>query len=214
MKKYLPYIIIAVVVLGGVGVWFAVKDNGNKESDSTATASKDDGKEVAKRHTDACKVFTSGDIATVFGGTFGEGEEEYVSSSGTPGTPEYEDLKGSGCKWEQDDDGTSAGMAASISFGLTINNHKDAAAAQQFMDDLHSPQTAEGKEAVNKPVDVDGVGDQAFFVKLAVADNVADKNESLYVRFGKQVFVLNATKLAGLDHEVTQANLTTLAKKL
>ena len=215
MKKFIPYIIAAVVVLGGAGVWLAVKGNGNKESDNVAsTSSKSDTKEVARKYSDACKVFSKEDLASALGGTYGDGEEEYAASSASPGSDDYEELKGSACSFDQDNDGTTAGMTAALNFSITINNYKDAASADDFMKNLHDPQTAEGQAAVNKPVDVDGVGDQAFFAKLAVADTVTDKTEALYVRLGKQVIVLNATKLAGLDHATVQENLTTLAKKL
>ncbi len=82
------------------------------------------------------------------------------------------------------------------------------------MNQLHSPQTAEGQASVNAPIDVDGVGDQAFFVKLKTAQGVYEKNTMLYVLMGRQVIAMTATRLAGVDQAGVQAGLTELAKQL
>lgn len=214
MKKFLPYIIIAVVVLGGAATYLLLKQGSTKNEQDNSVAAQTDSQTPAKKYSDACKVFTKEDLAAALGGAYGEGEEEYAASSVSPGSPDYDELKGSACAFKQDNDGTTAGMTQALDFSITINNYKDASAATAFMSDLHDPQTAEGKAAMKTPVDVSGVGEQAFFAKPAVADTVEDKNESLYVRLGKQVIVLNATKLAGVDHDAVQAGLTTLAKKL
>ncbi len=215
MKKYLPYIIGLVVLVGGVGTYAIIQSqHGNKQSSDSAKNSTANSDATAKKYSDACKLFTKADLGAALGGTYGDGEEEYVSSTATPGTPEYDDLKGSGCKFEQANDGTTTGMTEALDLSVTINNYKDAASAKAFMSNLHDPQTTEGQDAVDKPIDVSGVGDQAFFVKLKVADNVVDKSESLYVLVSRQVITLTATRLAGINHDTVQAGLTTLAKKL
>ncbi len=214
MKKYIPFIVIAVVVLGGLGVYFLAQKKDTAKNDVSATNSKDENQEAALKYKDACKLFSREDLAATFGGTFGEGEEEYAPSTATPGTPDYEELKGSACKFEQDNDGTTTGMTQSLGLAVAINNYASVDDANKFMKDLHDPQTAEGKEAVNTPVDVDGVGDQAFFVKLNTATGTEDKTESLNARFGRQVIVLTATRLAGIDHQSMQDQMTKLAKKL
>jgi len=215
VKKYLPYIIGAVVVLGGVGAYAIIQSQNNgKQASDSANSNAGDGKTIAKKYSDACTLFTKQQLSDALGGTFGDGEEEYAASSASPGSDNYEELKGSACSFDQDNDGSTTGMTESIRLSVTINNYESANAATEWMNNLHTPPTAEGKESVNTPIDVKGVGDQAFFVKLKVADTVDDKTESLYVRVGKQVIVLTATRLAGIDHDTMQASLTKLAKKL
>ena len=215
VKKYLPYIIGAVVVLGGVGTYAIIQSQNNgKQASDSANNSTGDSKTVAKKYSDACALFTKRELSDALGGTFGNGEEEYAPSSVSPGSPNYEELKGSACSFDQDNDGTTTGMTESVKLSVAINNHESVDTATGWMNELHTPPTAEGKESVNTPIDVKGVGDQAFFVKLKVADTVDDKTESLYVRVGKQVIVLTATRLAGIDHDNMQASLTKLAKKL
>ncbi len=216
MKKYLPYIIGLVVLVGGAGTYAIIQSqHGNKQSNDSANSNTDSSDTAAtKKYTDACKLFTKADLGAALGGTYGDGEEEYVSSTATPGTPDYDDLKGSGCKFEQDNDGTTTGMTEALGLSVTINNYKDAASAKAFMSNLHDPQTAEGQDAMDKPVDVSGVGDQAFFAKVKTGTGTEDKTESMYVLVGRQVIVLTATRLAGVNHDAVQASLTTLAKKL
>ncbi len=214
VKKFIPYIVAVIVVLGGAGVWFAVTNSSKKSTDNASTASADDSKQVARKYSDACKVFTKEELTSALGGTYGDGEGEETPSSGTPGTDDYDELRGSMCTFKQDNDGSTAGMTAALDFSLTINNYASTDSADSFMKELHNPPTAEGQAAINKITDVAGAGDQAFFVVVASANGVADKTEALYVRAGKQILVLNATKLAGLDHTAVQTGLTTLAKKL
>lgn len=213
MKKYVPYIVVAVVVIGGGGAYFLTKDKStNNSADNAAVSSS---KETASlKYADACKLFTPEELGSALGGTYGEGQEEYAPSTATPGSDDFEELRGSACKFEQNNDGSTTGMSEALDVSVAINNHKDVAAAKQYMEDLRNPQTAEGQEAVKAPVEAKGVGDEAFFVKLNVASNVEDKNESLNVRVGRQVVVITATRLAGVDHEAVQASLTKLAKKL
>ncbi len=215
MKKYLPYIIGAVVLLGGVGTYAIIQSqNSGKQANDSANSNSSDSKTAAKKYSDACTLFTKQELGDALGGTFGDGEEEYAPSSASPGSDNYEELKGSACSFDQDSDGSTAGMTESIRLSVAINNYESAGAATEWMNNLHTPPTTEGKESVNTPIDVKDVGDQAFFVKLKVADNVADKTESFYVRVGKQIIVLTATRLAGVDHDAMQASLTKLAKNL
>ncbi len=218
MKKYLPVIIGAVVVLGGVGAYVIVQNQpGDKQTNNSSTAT-DDSKSTAKKYADACKLFTTQQLNDTLGGTFGDGQEDIAFSTATPGTPDYdnEDLKGSACKFDQKDDGTTASMQQSIRLSVEIKTFASVEKATTWTNELHSPPTAEGQEAMDQPVDVQGVGDQAFFAKVNTgsAGGAEDKNESLYIRSGRQVIVLTATRLAGIDHDAVQASLTTLAKKL
>lgn len=207
MKKFLPLIIGVVVVLGGVGAYLLTKGtDGDKKADSTVTGSSDKTNDNAK-YSDACKIFSKEDLAAALGGTYGDGQED-ISVRSSDG------LEGSACKYEQDNDGTTAGMTQALGVSISIDNYKDSGSASAFMHNLHDPQTADGQAAVNKPVDVSGVGDQAFFVKLSAAAGIEDKTETLYARSGKQIIVITATRLAGVDHSAVQAGLTTLAKKL
>lgn len=219
MKKYLPYIIAAVVLLGGAGAYLALSGNKNTdkqtaESQKSTSENKDNGK-IAKKYTDACKLLTPDEIGTALGGTFGNGEEDIATNAGTPGTPHYEELEGSACRFEQKNDGSTDGMKNSVSLSIAINNYETAAKATTWMDELHTPPTAEGREAVDKPVDVKGVGDQAFFAQVKDGGTgMSDKTTALYVRVKNQVVVLTATKLTGIDQSAMQASLTELAKKL
>lgn len=214
MKKFIPYVVAVVVVLGGAGIWFAVANGSKKDTGDTSATSTSTSKEVARKYSDACTVFTKEEIATALGGTYSAGEGEETPSSGTPGTDDYDKLRGSLCDFDQDNDGTTAGMTAALNFSITINNYASVDSADDFMKNLHDPQTAEGQAAINKVTDVAGAGDQAFFVTVASAEGVSEKTEALYVRVGQQILVLNATKLAGLDHVTVEAGLTGLAKKL
>lgn len=214
MKKFVPYIIGIVVVLGGVGAYLAIQNQNKNKDGQASTSTNANDSSTAKKFTDACKVFTPEQLGAVFGGTFGAGEEDIAFSTATPGTPDYnnEDLQGSACKFDQDDDGTSESMAASIRLTVDIKTYKDVATATTYMNDLHSPQTAEGQDAVAESVDVSGVGDRAFFTVLNVVEQ--NKNESLNVQVGRQVVVLTVTQLKGLDQETARAGLTELGKKL
>lgn len=219
MKKYLPYIIAVVVILGGVGAWLAL--SGNKKTDTpttdtnTSTADTKESGKIAKKYTDACKLFTPEELGTAIGGTFGAGEEDIATNAGTPGTPNYEELAGSACKFEQENDGSTDGMKNAVSLSVAINNYETSDKATAWMDELHTPPTAEGREAVNKPVDVKNVGDQAFFARVNDGGTgMADKTTALYIRIKNQVVVLTATKLTGIDQTTMQTNLTKLAEKL
>ena len=217
MKKYVPFIIIGVVVAGGIGAFALTQlhtKNDATTTHETHTGAHEDSTKPSKKFADACKLFSKETLASTLGGSFGDGEEEYAPSSASPGSSDYEALKGSACTFKQADDGTTTGMTQSLSLAVAINNYKTADDAKRFMNDLHHPSTAEGQAAVNKPVDVQNVGDQAFFVKLKVASGVEDKTESLYARFGTQIVVLTATRLAGIDHAAMQADLTKLVQTL
>ena len=214
-KKLIIIIAAVVVVLGGVGAYALLqkKDSKTASDDSSKTTGSSDTAN-SKKYSDACKVFTKQTLATVLGGTYGDGEEEYAPSSVSPGSPNYEDLKGSACSFKQDNDGTTAGMTAALDFSITINTYENTASAKEFMDNLHNPQTAEGKDAMGTPTDVSGVGDQAFFPVVNTAEGTYEKTETLYVRLGRQVVLLGVTRLAGVDRDAVRAELTTLAKKL
>ncbi len=218
VKKYLPYIIGIVVILGSIGVYIALQ--GQNHTSNPPADSSDSSKETAsaKKYTNACKLFTKQDLNDTLGGTFGDGEEDIAFSTATPGTPDYdnEDLQGSACKFDQEDDGTTASMQQSIRLSVEIKTFASVDKATTWTNELHSPPTAEGQEAMDKPVDVQGMGDQAFFAKVNTggAGSAEDKNESLYIRSGRQVIVLTVTRLAGIDHDAMQASLTKLAKKL
>jgi hypothetical protein len=207
---------IAAIVIIGAGVFFL---NQNKSEDTANNAStktsKTSTESPAKKYTDACKVFTKEDLNTALGRTYGDGEEGIAFTTATPGTPDYDndDLRGSVCEFEEETDGSTEAMRASLDISIDVNTHKDVAGAKQFMSDLSDPQTAEGQEAVEKIVDVNGAGDEAFFVKVN-AGGSEDKSESLNVRVGRQIIVITATQLSGLDHAAVQAALTTLGKKL
>lgn len=211
MKKYLPYIIIAVVVLAGVITFLLLQ---NKGTGDQAKGAANESSKAANKYTDACKLFTKEDLGEALGGTFGDGEEEYASSTAAPGSSDYEELIGSACRFEQENDGTTADMTASLGLAVTINNYRTAEDAAAYMDGLRNPQTAEGQAAVDGSITVEGVGDEAFFVRLSTADGVSDKTESLNARFGKQVIVLTATRLDGIDRSAVQSRMTTLAQKL
>lgn len=214
MSKNAMIAIIAAVVLAGAGVGayvFMKKDDGGTQtSDSSKTADND----AARKFGDACTVFTKEAIGAALGGTYGEGEEGIGVSMGTPGSDNYEELRGSECSFDQENDGSTAGMTAALDFTIAVNNHESASAAKTFMDDLHSPQTAEGQEAMGTPTDVDGVGDKAFFPRVNTLSSVYEKTEALYVQVGKQVVVLTATRLDGVDRDAVRTALTSLAQDL
>ncbi len=214
MKKYIPYIIGAVVVLGGIGAFVVMQNNNTNKSNSSSTTTTET-ESLSFKYKDACKLFTQEQIGAALGGTFGAGEEDIATNAGTPGTPNYEKLKGSACTFDQDNDGSTEGMKNALNLSVAINNHESTEAAKAWMKNLHDPQTSEGQEAMNEPVDVKDVGDEAFFAKVNTGDTgVAEKSEALYARFGNQVIVLTATKLAGIDQDAVQASLTKLAKEL
>ncbi len=217
MKKIYIYIIVAaVVVVGGVAVFLIGQKNKSNDTMATQTESNqpDNQTAAANNYSDACKLFTKEQLAAALGGTYGDAEELPGVSTGTPGTDDYDKLRSSECKFTQANDGTTAGMTAALDISLAINNYSDVATAKQFMSDLHDPQTAEGQEAMGKPTDVAGVGDQAFFPRVKTTDSVYEKTETLYVLAGKQVLVLTATRLDGVDRDTVRAGLTKLAKEL
>lgn len=211
--------IIAVAIIGA-GVFYLT--NNNKDTENNTTKSTDSSQNSqktdaeTKKFADACKVFTKEEIGVALGGTFSDGEEGISHTTATPGTPDYDndDLRSSSCDFEQDNDGTTAGMTASISFSIEINNYKNAGEAGTYMSELRNPPTAEGQEAVSGATDVEGVGDQAFFPHLNTAEGTYEKTESLNVLVGRQVVILNVTKLDGVDRESVRSALTTLGKKL
>ncbi|MFO0971367.1 MAG: hypothetical protein U0520_03425 [Candidatus Saccharimonadales bacterium] len=212
MKKYLPFIIIAVIAIAGIG-YALTRDKGNSKSAENGGISSNE--KSANKYSDACKVFTTEDLAVALGGTYAEGEEGIAANTAAPGSDNYDDLKGSACEFDQVDDGTTAGMTAALNFSINVNNYASSDDADKFMKDLHDPQTAEGQEALaGEPVDVAGVGDQAFFPRISTAAGTDEKTEALYVRLGKQIIVLNATRLNGVDRPAVQASLTKLAQKL
>lgn len=208
MSKNIIIAIVAVIVLigAGAGAYMLTKKDTGKQSDDTSKTANDTS-EAANKYSDACKMFTPEAIANALGGTFMSGETD-ISVSSSDG------LEGSACRFKQHDDGTTAGMTQALDLAVTIDNYKTTSSADQFMKDLHDPQTAEGQAAVSTPTDVDGVGDQAFFPKLNMATSISEKTETLYVRSGKQVIVLTATRLAGIDRDVIRAGLTALGKEL
>lgn len=215
MNKKLVIIVIAViVVLGGASAYLLTQKNAsdNKSDDTTKTS--DTADSDAKKYNDACKIFTKEEIAAALGGTYGDGEEEYAPSTASPGSDNYEDLKGSACNFKQDNDGSTAGMTAALDLSVAINNYASAADAKTFMNDLRHPQTTEAQEAVGQATDVDGVGDQAFFPVIKTAEGTYEKTEALYVLVGRQVIVLTTTQLDGVDRDAVRSSLTTLAKKL
>lgn len=216
MKKFLPYIIIAVVVLGGVGAYALIQSQ-NKDGTAGQTNGTNDSNSdtvPAKKYADACDVFTSEQLGAALGGTFMTGEEGIAPTTATPGTDDFEELRGSACDWDQENDGTTEGMKNALTIGLIINNFKDTTAAKEYFNELHTPPTTEGKEAMNTPVDVEGVGDRAFFAKVKVAEEVDEKTEMLYVLLGRQIISITATRLSGVDHDAMQASLIKLAKQL
>ena len=214
-KNAIIAIVVAIVVIGGgIGAYMLMGKDKNS-SNNTDNSSKIAGNTTpAKKYTDACKLFTREQMDKALGGTFGEGEEGISFTTATPGTSDYdnEDLRGSVCDFDQEDDGTTAGMAAAMRLTVDIKTYKDVASASSYMSGLHSPQTAVGQEAVADAVDVAGVGDQAFFSVLSVADQ--SKNEALNILVGRQVVVLTVTQLSGLDQAAVRAGLTELAKNL
>ncbi|TXG76810.1 hypothetical protein E6P97_02775 [Patescibacteria group bacterium] len=215
MKKYLPYIVIALVLIGGVGAYVITNKGDDTKSESTGSSKTADASDnAAKKYSDACTLFTREDIGAALGGTYGEGEEEYEPSTASPGSDNYDDLQGSGCSFDQDNDGSTAGMTAALDLAIAVKTFATTEDASSFMNDLQNPQTAEAQEAVSEPVVVDGIGDQAFFPRVNVANSIAEKTEALYVRFGRQIIVLTATRLDGVDRPTVQTGLTALAKKL
>lgn len=216
-KKMVLVIVSAVVILGGVGVYLLINNsNSDKTPSNNGDSSKSTDKDaaVSKKYSDACTVFTKEAISAALGGTYGDGKEGIAISTGTPGSDNYEDLMGSECAFDQDNDGSTAGMTAALNLTVAINNYASVADAKQFMNDLHNPQTAEGKEAVGTPTDVEGVGDQAFFPVLKTAQGSYEKTEVLYVLSGRQVIVLTVVQLDGVDRNVVRTGLTALGKQL
>lgn len=220
MKQYLPYIIGVLVVLGGIGVYLTTRDTKTSESGGqTSTQENNSKKTAALKYKDACKLFTREQIGAALGGTFSEGEEGIANTTATPGTPEYdnEELRGSACDFDQDDDGTTEGMKQAMTLSVIINNYATVDKADTYMKDLHNPQTAEGQAAIDAPVDVKGVGDQAFFTTVNTSgsdSNIGDKTVTLDVRMGRQIISLSVTQLLGLDREAVQSKLIDLAKRL
>ncbi len=214
MSKNLIIAIIAAVIVvgGGVGAYMLTKDDGSKETDNSSKTA--DATTPAKKYTDACTLLSVEAIGAALGGTFGEGEEGIAFTTATPGTPDYdnEELRGSACSFDQDNDGTTAGMVAAMSLAVDINTYADVAKAKTYMSDLHSPATAEGQDAVASTTDVANVGDQAFFSAMNVAEQ--GKTETLNVLVGRQVIVLTVTQLSGVDREAVRSGLTELAENL
>ncbi len=216
MNKKLVIIVIAVIiVVGGASAYLLVQKNAGDSKTADTTKSEDTtANGDVKKYSDACKIFTKAEIAAALGGTYGDGEEEYVASTVSPGSDNYEDLKGSACNFKQDNDGSTAGMTAALDLTVAVNNYATVVEAKTFMNDLRDPQTTEGKEAVGTATDVSGVGDRAFFPVINTAEGTYEKTEALYVLVGRQVIVLTATQLDGVDRDAVRTGLTTLAKKL
>lgn len=149
----------------------------------------------------------------MLGGSYNGGEEQYAQSTGTPNGDDLDDLRGSICEFEQENNYSTVAMTEALNISITINNYKDSASVASLMDNLYSPQTAEGQQVVNKPVDVENVGEQAFFVKFNSDSNTADKSELLYVKTGRQVIALTATRLVGVDRDAVQTGLTKASQK-
>lgn len=217
MSKKTLYIVIAVVVvvLGGVAAYAFINNNNKteiKDSDTSKTETKDAA--VAKKYTDACKLFTKDEIGAALGGTFGDGEEEIAFSTATPGTPEYgnEDLEGTACKYDQEDDGTTTGMQQSLRLSIEVKTYVSVSAAEAAMTEFRTTNSIDDEE-VTRTGNVAGVGDEAFSLKLVTDTSVADKNAGLYVRDGRQIIVFTSTRLTGVN-TTDNANLVTLAKKL
>ncbi len=215
MKKYIPYIIAAIVVVGGVGAYIASNNKDAKKSDNQVAKDNSSEATLSFKYKDACKLFTPEQISSALGGTFGPGEEDIAVNTAMPGSANYEKLKGSACKFDQKDDGTIASIQKSLRFSVAINNYESADKAKASMDDLRSPKTAEGQEVMGDVVDVKGVGDQAFFPHTKTGqDNIDGKSEALHVRFNNQIIVLRITQMSGIDRTTAQANLTTIAKEI
>ena len=206
MKKILPFIAIAIIVLIGRGTMFLLKkdkNSGGSDSQQVTTTKTDS----TSKYSDACKLFTQAAVGSALGGSFEAGQGSSQPSAS------YNADRGSSCSYEQVNDGTTAGMVASITFAASISNMKDVAEAKSFMNGLRNPQTAEGKAAVNSTTNVDDAGDEAFIVTLNVSDSVSSKTQQLYIRDGSQIVNLSATRLAGIE-DSTKTGLQTLAKEL
>lgn len=89
MKKYLPFIIIAVIAIAGIG-YALTRDKGNSKNAENGGISSNE--KPANKYSDACKVFSKEDLAVAFGGTYGEGEEGVAVNTATPGSDNYDDL--------------------------------------------------------------------------------------------------------------------------
>ncbi len=220
MKKPVIIGVSAVVVIAVVGVGAFLLTQ-NKSNDTVANntsetrAGQNTSDSLAKKYTDACDIFTKEELSAAFGGrTYGDGEEGIAFTTASPGTADYdnEDLRGSACDYDQETDSIEA-MRTSLDISVKVDTYKDVSTARQFMSDIRDPQTAEGQEAVNDVAAVNGVGDEAFFVKVN-AGGAEDKVESLNVRVGRQIITLDGTQLSGMDHGAVRASLTALAKKL
>jgi hypothetical protein len=205
VKKLVPFIITLLVVAGGVGVYLLTKkDDSSKNSTDSSISSNSNQNNTVNKYGDACKVFTKEAVAAAFGGTFGEAEQD-ISVSSSDG------LEGSACKFDQDDDGTTAGMTQALTVSVNVNNYKNNASAEDFMKQTQGSTEVDGETIFNF-TDAPNIGDSAFFVKGT--SELSEKVETMNIRVGKQIIVLNATRLAGIDRPVVQEGMKTLAKNL
>lgn len=205
MKKVVPFIIALLVISGGYGAFLlAKKDESPTDSNRNSTASEDKQASATNKYSDACKVFTKEAVATAFGGTFGEAEQD-ISVSSSDG------LEGSACKFDQDNDGTTAGMTQALTVSININNYKNTANAEDFMKQTRGSSEVDGQTVFNY-TDVPNIGDSAFFIKSTSA--MSEKVETMNIREGKQIIVLNVTRLAGIDRPTVQEGMKNLAKNL
>lgn len=213
-KKAMIVVGIVLVVLIGAGATYILTQKhptSNKSDDSSTVATAD---APSKKFSDACKVFTQEQIATAFGGAFGAGEEESATTSVSASSPKYDDLKGSACRYTQVNDGTTVGITGAFNVTVSITNYETIAGADAYMSSLHDPQSAEGQAATEAPIDVENLGDQAFFATLSMPYAANDKTDSLYIREGRQIILIASTRLTGVDHQTNQASLVNLAKNL
>ena len=192
-------IIVGAVLLVGAGalVWYVLQKN--QPANPTATTSQ----KTHKTLTDACALTTKTDLETLFAVTFNNAKS-VPSQKSTAG------LDGSGCTFEQVNDGTSYGVASALNVSLTIENYGSAEKAISAMELIRSSATFGGTVYYER-TEVGGVGDEAFFQGLKPLK--AQPDETLYIRNDSQILVCNAVHMGAIDHAEFQAWLTELAKK-
>lgn len=208
MKKYLPMLVVVLLVAGGAYALLANNDSGASQPTSQSTSKTSDDTSSNKstvKFADPCMLLSKSALASTFGVTFKDGEAE-----GSGRTTSGGDTKT--CKFDQANDGSVSALSNKIEFTITIESYGSEETAKSELNAVRSTANLNNKVMfIEYPAQ--GVGDEAFFFQ-GQAPIVLKSEEFMYARKGSQVFHFVVVKLSGVDHDQMRTKITDLAKSV